>query len=67
MASLHVDSRRVICVVEQAQSMLQNADQMELPVRYLVRDLDFKYSKRFKEVFERADVAVEPTAPRAPN
>jgi putative transposase len=78
MAFLHVDSRRVICspatfktddawVVEQAEAMLQKADEMELPVRYLVRDLDFKYSKRFDKVFGEAEVAVAPTAPRAPN
>jgi putative transposase len=71
-------SRRVVCskatfkaddawVVEQAEAMLQKADEMELPVRYLVRDLDFKYSKRFDEVFEKADAVVAPTAPRAPN
>ncbi|MCA9242131.1 MAG: integrase core domain-containing protein, partial [Planctomycetales bacterium] len=31
------------------------------------RDLDFKYSKRFDQTFAAAGVAVEPTAPRAPN
>ena len=31
--------------------MLQQARGMDLPVRYLVRDLDFKYSKRFDKVF----------------
>lgn len=40
---------------------------MELPVRYLVQDLDSKYSKRFDQVFANAGVSVEPTAPRAPN
>jgi putative transposase len=50
LAFLHVNSRRVICsparlkpddmwVTEQADSMLQQARGMELPVRYLVRDL----------------------------
>ncbi|MCA9565218.1 MAG: transposase [Myxococcales bacterium] len=78
LAFLHVESRRVICspatfkaddawVTEQAESMLRQAKEMELPVRYLVRDQDFKYSKRFDEVFEQADVAVEPTAPRVSN
>jgi len=51
MAFLHVDSRRVICspttykaddawVVEQAQTMLERSDAMDLPVSYLVRDQD---------------------------
>ncbi|QDT68766.1 Integrase core domain protein [Planctomycetes bacterium MalM25] len=78
LAFLHVNSRRVICspatlkaddewVTEQAKSMLEQARGMELPVSYLVRDRDFKYSKRFDEVFADAGVSVEPTAPRAPN
>ncbi|MEM7515981.1 MAG: integrase, partial [Planctomycetota bacterium] len=51
LAFLHVDSRRVICspatikpddkwVTTQARSMLEQARGMDLPVRYLVRDLD---------------------------
>ncbi|TWT36640.1 Integrase core domain protein [Posidoniimonas corsicana] len=78
LAFLHVNSRRVICspatltpddgwVTVQAESMLQQARSMELPVRYVVRDLDFKYSKRFDQTFAEAGVSVEPTAPRAPN
>ncbi|MEO1498794.1 MAG: integrase core domain-containing protein [Planctomycetota bacterium] len=47
--------------------MLKQADEMELPVRHLIRDQDYKYTDRFDAVFEHADVAVEPTAPRAPN
>ncbi|WP_197531236.1 integrase core domain-containing protein [Posidoniimonas corsicana] len=38
-----------------------------MPIRYLVRDQDFKFSKRFDRAFSDAGVAVEPTAPRAPN
>ncbi|TWT66235.1 Integrase core domain protein [Posidoniimonas polymericola] len=75
---LNIQSRRVICspatfkaddqwMVEQAESMLEQAKGMELPVRYLVRDQDFKYSKRFDRVFSDAGAVVEPTAPRAPN
>ncbi|WP_231956614.1 integrase core domain-containing protein [Posidoniimonas polymericola] len=78
LAFLHVDSRRVICspatfkpdddwVTAQAEAMLKEADKADLPVRFLVRDKDFKYSKRFDAVYEQADVAVEPTVPRAPN
>lgn len=78
LAFLHINSRRVICssatikpddewVTAQAQSMLEQAVIMDLPIRYLVRDLDFKYSKRFDRVFTSAGVAIEPTAPRAPN
>ncbi len=78
LAFLHVQSRRVICspatlkpnekwMAAQAHAMLEQARKMELPVRYLVRDKDFKYTKTFDKVFEQADVAIEPTAPRAPN
>ena len=78
LAFLHVNSRRVICspatflpndewVVSQAERFLQQAEEASLPVRYLVRDKDFKYSRRFDEVFEQSDVAVEPTSPRSPN
>lgn len=78
MAFLNINTRRVICspatftadnawVVAEAESFLQKAEKQGLPVRHLVRDKDFKYSKRFDEVFEEADVAVQPTVPRAPN
>ncbi len=78
LAFLHVDSRRVICspgtfkpdsnwMVKQAKEMLKQANKADLPVRYLVRDRDNCYSSRFDEVFEKADVLIEPTAPRAPN
>lgn len=78
LAFLHVKSRCVICSpatlrpddqwsTAQAQSMLEQARAMDLPVRYLVRDLDFKYSNQFDQTFSDAGVSVEPTAPRAPN
>lgn len=78
LAFLHVKSRRVICspatfhpndawVVSQAKGFLQQAGEASLPIRFLVRDKDFKYSRRFDEVFEEAGVAVEPTSPRSPN
>lgn len=78
LAFLHVSSRRVICspatfksddgwITAQAESMLQQARGMDPPVRSLVRDLNFKYSKRFDKVFADAGVSVEPTVPRAPN
>lgn len=78
LAFMHVKSRRVICspatikpdnkwVTSQAKFMLEQARAMQLPVRYLVRDLDFKYSKRFDQVFTENGVSIEPTAPRAPN
>ena len=78
LAFIHVKSRRVICspatfkpddkwVTTQAQSMFEQARGMELPVRYLVRDLDFKYSKNFDQTFADNGVSIEPTAPRAPN
>lgn len=78
LAFLHIDSRRVICTpatfnpvdawcVEQAELMLLEAEEMALPVLHLIRDQDYKYSKRFDKVFADAGVSVEPTAPRAPN
>lgn len=78
LAFIHIDSRRVICspatfkpddewVTAQAEAMLSEAEKVDLPVRFLVRDKDFKYSKRFDATFEQAGVAVEPTMPRAPN
>jgi len=54
-------------MVKQAKMMLKQSDEADLPVRYLVRDRDNCYSSKFDEVFERADVLIEPTAPRAPN
>ncbi len=78
LAFLHVDSRRVICspatykpntpwMVKQAKAMLKQADEADLRIRYLVRDRDNCYTSKFDEVFEKADVLIEPTAPRAPN
>ncbi|MEN1681387.1 MAG: hypothetical protein AAGJ46_17530 [Planctomycetota bacterium] len=76
LAFLHLNSRRVICtpatldpddewVTAQAESMFEQARGLGLPVRYLLRDLDFKYSKRFDRAFADAGVSVEPTAPQA--
>ncbi|MGI9292800.1 MAG: integrase core domain-containing protein, partial [Pseudomonadales bacterium] len=78
LAFLHVGSRRVICspatfkpdkkwMVTQAESMLAQAQEADLPVSYLIRDNDNCYVREFKAVFEKADVRVMPTAPRAPN
>lgn len=78
LAFLHVKSRRVFCspstynpdekwMVKQAKSLLKRANEANLPIRYLVRDRDGKYARKFDVLFEKADVAVEPTAPRAPN
>jgi hypothetical protein len=47
--------------------MLEQACGVELPVRYLARDLDFKYSKRFDQLFADNGVSIEPPASRAPN
>ncbi|QDS99208.1 integrase core domain-containing protein [Adhaeretor mobilis] len=54
-------------MVSQAEALIQQADAASLPIRYLIRDRDGCYSREFDEVFEKADVLVEPTAPRAPN
>ena len=78
LAFLHVESRRVFCspatfkpgakwMVKQGKSLLKQAKRAGLPIRYLVRDCDYKYVSEFDEVFEKSDVRIEPTAPRAPN
>lgn len=78
LAFLNVETRRVICspstfkpdtkwMAKQARLLLRQAKKEELPIRYLVRDCDYKYVKEFDAVFENADVLIEPTAPRAPN
>ncbi|WP_145060769.1 integrase core domain-containing protein [Adhaeretor mobilis] len=78
LAFLHVGSRRVICspatfkpdkkwMLTQAESMLVQAREADLPVSYLIRDNDNCYVLDFEAVFEQADVRVKPTAPRAPN
>lgn len=78
LSFLHVQSRRVICspatfkpdrkwMVSQAEGLLDRAREADLPIRYLIRDNDGCYIKEFDESFELAGVAVEPTAPRAPN
>ncbi|MEM9354703.1 MAG: integrase core domain-containing protein [Pseudomonadota bacterium] len=75
---INVKTRRVFCspatfkpdtkwMAKQARSLLRKARKAELPIRYLVRDCDYKYATEFDEVFEKADVRIEPTAPRAPN
>ncbi len=62
LAFLHVNLRRVICspatlksdnkwVTVQAKTMLEQTHGMELPIRYLFRDLDFKYSRNFDQTF----------------
>lgn len=78
LAFLNVKTRRVFCspstfkpdtkwMIKQAKSLLKQAKQEDLPIRYLVRDCDYKYVTEFDNVFEKADVRIEPTAPRAPN
>ncbi len=54
-------------MVTQAESMLAQAQEGNLPIRYLIRDNDNCYVHEFEDVFEQADVRVMPTAPRAPN
>ena len=78
LAFLHIESRRVICsaatlkpnkkwMIAQAESMLRQAEETNLPVSYLVRDNDYCYVREFDAIFEQANVRVMPTAPRAPN
>ncbi|MEM9354853.1 MAG: integrase core domain-containing protein, partial [Pseudomonadota bacterium] len=54
-------------MAKQARSLMRKAKKAELPIRYLVRDCDYKYVSEFDEVFEKANIRIEPTAPRAPN
>lgn len=78
LAFIHVESRRVFCspgtfkpgaawMAKQARSQLRRAKQAELPIKYLIRDCDNKYSDEFDQVFQRGRVSIERTAPRAPN
>lgn len=78
LAFLNVKTRRVFCspstlkpdskwMVKQAKSMLKQAKQADLPIKQLVLDCDYKYTSEFNEIFEKAGVRVERTAPRAPN
>jgi len=78
LAFLNVKTRRVFCspctfkpdgkwMAKQAESLLRKAKRAGLPIRYLVRDCDYKYLSGFDEVFEKKDIAIERTAPRAPN
>ena len=78
LAFINVKSRRVFCspstltpdskwMVKQAKSLLKKAKNAGLPIRYLVRDCDYKYVAEIDTVFEKAEIAIERTAPRAPN
>ena len=78
LAFINVKSRRVFCspstfkpdskwMVKQAKSLLKKVKEADLPIRYLIRDCDYEYVTEFDGVFEKADVAIERTAPRAPN
>ena len=78
LAFLNVQTRRVFCststlkpdgkwMKKQAQSLLKKAKAAELPIKHLVLDCDYKYTSEFNDVFEKADIRIERTAPRAPN
>jgi len=78
LAFINLKSRRVFCspatfkpdgkwMVKQAKSLLKQAGESDLPIKYLVRDCDYKYVAEFDAVFENADIDIERTAPRAPN
>lgn len=78
LAFLNVKTRRVFCspstlkpdskwIVKQARSLLKQAKQADLPIKHLILDCDYKYTRDFNEIFEKANVRVERTAPRAPN
>jgi hypothetical protein len=75
---LHVKTRRVFCspsgfkpdslwMREQGTSLLEKAEEADLPIKHLIYDCDYKYTQDFNEVFEKADIRIERTAPRAPN
>ena len=78
LAFLNIKTRRVFCSTstlkpdgkwmnKQAKSLLKKAKQANLPIRHLVLDCDYKYTSDFNDVFEKADIRIERTAPRAPN
>lgn len=78
LAFINIKSRRVFCspstlkpdskwMVKQAKSLLKQAKNAGLPMKYLVRDCDYKYVSEFDSVFQQADVSIERIAPRAPN
>ncbi len=78
LALLHVKSRQVICspatfkpnnewMVSQAKEMIRKVGKMKLPMGYLIRDRDNCYSQQFDSLFEKLNIRVMPTAPRAPN
>ncbi len=48
-------------------TLLKRAKEAELPIKQLVLDCHYKYSNEFNAVFEKANVRIERTAPRAPN
>jgi putative transposase len=52
-------ARQADAIIEQARA--------GLPMKRLVLDRDGMYVRDFNDIFERAGVSVEPTAPRAPN
>ena len=78
LAFINVKTRRVFCspatfkpgtkwMVKQGRALLRQAKQSGLPIRYLIRDCDYKYVSEFDAVFDKVGVRIEPTAPRAPN
>lgn len=78
LAFLNVKTRRVFCststfkpdgkwMKKQAKSLLKKARAAKLPIKHLVLDCDYKYTSDFNDVFEKADIRIERTAPRAPN
>ena len=78
LAFLNVKTRRVFCststlkpdskwMQKQAKLLLKKAKLAELSIKHLVLDCDYKYSCDFNEVFEKADIRIQRTAPRAPN
>lgn len=78
LAFLNVKTRRVFCststfkpegkwMKKQAKLLLKKAKAANLPIKHLVLDCDYKYTSDFNEVFEKAEIRIERTAPRAPN
>ena len=78
LAFIHVGSRRVFCspctfkpdsrwMIRQAESIVEQARDASLSMKYLICDRDNKYIEGFDQVFQDNGCTVEATAPRSPN
>ena len=78
LAFIHVGTRRVFCspcsfkpdskwMIRQAESLVEQARDARLSMKYLIRDRDNKYIEGFDQVFQDNGCTIEATAPQSPN